>query len=710
MIISDTKVTTTLSKTEAFKIQASGKAFQILSSNLYKNKYAAIIRELSCNAYDSHVMAGKADVPFLIELPGLIRPVLAIEDFGVGLSEEAVKSIYTTYFESTKTESNEVIGGFGLGSKTPFAYTKTFTIIATKDGIRNTFIAYIGEQGVPVISLMNTSKGEFDNGVRIEIPVDKNDNCMFEEELKQLTLFKTKPIIRRPNGDEVELNHNVDIDELETEGVTVLPHFIRRFRTDLFAVMGQVRYPINSDLLNDKQVYKQISNFVGNADVYIRFDIGEIDIAVSREELSYDKETVECLQSRLTESLIKIQAGYNAIWNQADKCFHEKFVESDKKYKRYTDSQLNGLIAIEMGKHIPKDSPYWAHARSQVSISAQVSMVRINYQSDRRKYETQSGVLPSQCIQWLIPNTYYRMPGHVVMIEGDLKLLRKEWLARYTDIKPEYKHTSFFLCNDWSNTKDAFLSVFPRDTKIITIDELKDIVREHEKSMVETSTNTSSRPTYPKDRILTKNNRELFLDNLPKNTMFCCTPSADFSACYLFFKPLYPHAEIHNINSSYRNRVLAAGHKILNEDRPVYRYTEEEVLYLFKQILSACGSKEAARDKLTYLVRYTLRGYLLSEHFPKYYMWEWATIGDYEEFVTNNIDCLDILDSLTYNSQIEAKFNWEWVYHYVCKHFTVPAINRATEKYPVLLLLENSIVDDNQRKVFDNIINQRGDI
>ena len=47
-----------------FRIRNSAKAFNILSSGLYANKIRAIVRELSCNAVDSHVAAGKQDTPF----------------------------------------------------------------------------------------------------------------------------------------------------------------------------------------------------------------------------------------------------------------------------------------------------------------------------------------------------------------------------------------------------------------------------------------------------------------------------------------------------------------------------------------------------------------------------------------------------------------------------------------------------------------------
>jgi hypothetical protein len=108
-----------VSQVNSFSIKATAKSFNILSSGLYANKIRAIIRELSCNAVDSHVAAGKADVPFDVYLPTALEPFFRIRDYGTGLDHEQVTNIYTTYFESTKTGSNDFIGALGLGSKSP---------------------------------------------------------------------------------------------------------------------------------------------------------------------------------------------------------------------------------------------------------------------------------------------------------------------------------------------------------------------------------------------------------------------------------------------------------------------------------------------------------------------------------------------------------------------------------------------------------------
>ena len=110
-----------------FTINASSKAFKILSSGLYQNKIRAIVRELSTNALDAHIEAKNSD-PFVVHLPTSFEPFFSIQDFGTGLSEEDVLNLYTSYFSSTKTSSDDYIGALGLGSKSPFSYVDSFTI------------------------------------------------------------------------------------------------------------------------------------------------------------------------------------------------------------------------------------------------------------------------------------------------------------------------------------------------------------------------------------------------------------------------------------------------------------------------------------------------------------------------------------------------------------------------------------------------------
>lgn len=70
----------------AFGMRAGKKAFKILSSTIYKYKIRAIIREISCNAIDGHIVAGNMD-RFDVQLPTVLDPRFIVRDYGTGLSD-----------------------------------------------------------------------------------------------------------------------------------------------------------------------------------------------------------------------------------------------------------------------------------------------------------------------------------------------------------------------------------------------------------------------------------------------------------------------------------------------------------------------------------------------------------------------------------------------------------------------------------------------
>ena len=174
-----------VSQTGNFQIKNSPKAFGILSSGLYSNKVKAIIRELSCNAWDSHVQSGNSD-PFDVHLPNELEPWFSVRDYGTGLSHEQIMSLYTTYFDSTKTGSNDFVGALGLGSKSPFSYTDNFTVTSVVDGWKGIYSAYIDDQGLPAIAQMSSSDTDEANGLCVSFSVKETDFYAFRDESQRV--------------------------------------------------------------------------------------------------------------------------------------------------------------------------------------------------------------------------------------------------------------------------------------------------------------------------------------------------------------------------------------------------------------------------------------------------------------------------------------------------------------------------------------------
>jgi hypothetical protein len=300
-----------------FRIRNSAKAFNILSSGLYANKIRAIIRELSCNAVDSHTAAGNANTPFDVHLPSTLEPYFSIRDYGTGLSHDQVTNIYTTYFESTKTASNEFIGALGLGSKSPFSYTDNFTVTAIKDGVKGIYSAFINGDGVPSIAKMGEEETTEPSGVEVKFSVnDRWDFSKFYDEARQVFMyFKLRPVI---SG-----NSDFKFKERSYETENIIPgvHSYEGGRQSV-AIMGNIAYPIEVPAANKKDL-GDIAVLL-DCGLEMHFDIGELDFQASREGLSYIPQTIEsirkkleALNAQLTVHITKEADAIENLWKRA---------------------------------------------------------------------------------------------------------------------------------------------------------------------------------------------------------------------------------------------------------------------------------------------------------------------------------------------------------------------------------------------------------
>jgi hypothetical protein len=275
-----------------FRIRNSAKAFNILSSGLYANKIRAVIRELSCNAVDSHVAAGKQGTPFDVHLPTSLEPTFSIRDYGTGLNHEQVTNIYTTYFESSKTDSNDFIGALGLGSKSPFSYTDNFTVTAIKDGRKGVYTAFINEAGVPSIALMAEEETTDPAGVEVKFAVEsRNDFYKFADEAQNVyRYFKLRPVVSGPDFEFVT-------PEYETENIVPGVHSYKRGYTSR-AIMGNIAYPV--DVPNAEQNLGPLAKLL-DCGLEMHFGIGDLDFQASREGLSYIPQTIASIRRKLEE-------------------------------------------------------------------------------------------------------------------------------------------------------------------------------------------------------------------------------------------------------------------------------------------------------------------------------------------------------------------------------------------------------------------------
>ncbi len=278
-----------------FKIKASAKAFKILSG-FYSEPILAIPRELGANAWDSHVKAGNTDKMFLVHAPNQLEPWFSVRDYGTGLSPEHVDTIYTTYFESTKTSDNDSDGCMGLGSKTPFNYTDNFNVTSFYNGKKYVYNCFIDEQGSPNIMQVAVEDSSEHNGLEIKFGVKAADIDMWVDKItRAYEPFRYRPTI-------VGAKINYPPREYIYQG----KHWAMRKRDGHYdrgcnAFMGNYCYPISAQSLrralynvanSDGYKLEQALNY-GNFDFF--FNIGDLEVAPNKEQLQYEENNATAL-------------------------------------------------------------------------------------------------------------------------------------------------------------------------------------------------------------------------------------------------------------------------------------------------------------------------------------------------------------------------------------------------------------------------------
>ena len=220
---------------------------QILSKNLYSDPIGSVVRELTSNALDSSRRA-KSDKPVLVSLTldGGYNYEFSVEDFGTGLDDEEVDTVIALYGKSTKRDTNEELGLWGIGFKSPLSYTSSFYFTTRKDGMERKYMMYEGEENNK-IDLLYEAETDKPNGTKVVVPVKYSDKYEFVNKMReQLAYFE-----------------NVYFD-VNVPGNGYIKNDFSIHRNDLFQI---------SEMTTDKYMHICLDN------VYYSIDFGKLGIA-----------------------------------------------------------------------------------------------------------------------------------------------------------------------------------------------------------------------------------------------------------------------------------------------------------------------------------------------------------------------------------------------------------------------------------------------
>lgn len=282
-------------KTMGFAADAASHLAELMSNSVYSDKFGSIIREVTSNAIDATREAGSDKlVEIKIESAAQMSnqvSTLKIRDFGVGITPDRMDNIFTQYFASTKRDTNEQIGGFGIGAKSPFAYTPLFFVETHTEGVTRKYILEKTESD-RTCTLMDEYEEDAESGTCVTIPIQtgKDEKLFIKAIKKQLVFLSNKVTILVPVKYKFKMPTVTDYGEILC--IENLGEWDAEY-TDFEGIMiclGDIYYEI-----------PHVDERAGSRNFAIKFPIGSLSPTLSRESIEINDSARQLIIDKLNE-------------------------------------------------------------------------------------------------------------------------------------------------------------------------------------------------------------------------------------------------------------------------------------------------------------------------------------------------------------------------------------------------------------------------
>jgi len=247
-----------------------------LSKNFYSKPIESFLREIVSNAWDANTEAN-SEMPVKVIIND---NEIKIKDFGMGMSPDKFENIFMSWFSSDKKETNNLLGAFGLGSKSPFSYCSSFYIETISDGIL--YLYHLTD--IDKAILLDKKEVEITEvGTTVIIPIKNNDSYRIHSAATKTLVYFDNVIL----NSNYYYNNNFSI--LKTSDFITTSKNYDLNLDYLHICLGQVYYPLNFSAIDRPSIILSVGLY---------FDIGELDIIKNREEIQYTDETILKLQMK----------------------------------------------------------------------------------------------------------------------------------------------------------------------------------------------------------------------------------------------------------------------------------------------------------------------------------------------------------------------------------------------------------------------------
>lgn len=308
------------STTRSFGVSDDPMLMSMLSTGFYQNPLRTMIQEVMFNAWDAHRMGNCQHRPidiYINDTTGLI-----IRDYGPGIepgeNDDNMHDIYCMYGGSTKRGQKNQTGGFGLGSKSPFAYTESFTVTSHFGGTKNMYlISRISDSngGKPgMTSLVRVPTTE--TGLMVTVPLKNGHMDKAYEYVKDiLFLSGIKAMVHYAD----EPDEFIDSLHLPAGSYMVDDEHQSGY---VWAVYGGVRYRIMKD--DEYGQEYEFMKLLGNGkDIFVGFAPDTLTPLPNREGLNMGDKSKESVKGTFERCTEKFQATFQPVAKAALKHYFE---------------------------------------------------------------------------------------------------------------------------------------------------------------------------------------------------------------------------------------------------------------------------------------------------------------------------------------------------------------------------------------------------
>ena len=315
---------------------------------IYSDQKMATLREYSANGRDSHIRAGQTR-PIEVILPSHLNRNVVFRDYGVGMNAEEMDYYYAGVGASSKRESDDEIGNFGLGCKSALAMTPVFTVYAIKDGIKLHCTISKDSEGMPELAIITAKETEEPNGLEVVIPVSSIDGW----ESRAKTIFKTWPV------GSVLVNGvapvNIADEGYETVGELGWIGAKGNYRT-MTAVMGGINYKVDLDYDTRRKILGRYDNMMSRADIVVHVPMGKLELVPARDALSMSpvtetnlaKYTQELIAAFMEQTATKVSSAENRI--DALRALETYGFGLDRSTAKWNDELIPQTLTFANGK------------------------------------------------------------------------------------------------------------------------------------------------------------------------------------------------------------------------------------------------------------------------------------------------------------------------------------------------------------------------